>query len=41
MAALQGEQYAVFWALPEGNLDEVEVLRALVGADHRRAVSGG
>ena len=41
MAALQGEQYAMFCALPDGRLDEIEVLRALVGADHQGAASGG
>ena len=41
IAALQGEQFAMFSALPEGKLDEIEVLRALVGADHQRAVTGG
>ncbi len=40
-AALEHRQLAVFYDLPEGRLDEIEVLRALVGADHRRVVAGG
>ncbi|MGZ4198839.1 MAG: hypothetical protein ACXVP1_01495 [Thermoleophilia bacterium] len=40
-AALEHRQLAVFFDLPEGRLDEIEVLRALVGADHRRVAAGG
>jgi hypothetical protein len=38
--ALGEREIAVFHELPEGRLDEIEVLRCLMGADHRRAVAG-
>jgi hypothetical protein len=37
---LGSRELAVFCELPEGRLDEVEVLRCLMGADHRRVVVG-
>ena len=40
-AGLEHRQLEVFSELPAGRLDEIEVLRALTGADHRRAVVGG
>jgi len=40
-AGLDRRQLEVFLELPGGRLDEIEVLRALMGADHRRAVVGG
>jgi hypothetical protein len=33
-ASLSDEQLAMFSALPEGKLDEIEVLGALVGGEH-------
>ncbi len=38
--ALGDRELAVFRDLPEGRLDEIEVLRCLMGADHRHAVAG-
>jgi hypothetical protein len=40
-ASLQDEQLAMFAALPEGRLDEIDVLGALVAADHKRVGTGG
>ena len=36
---LGGRELAAFYELPEGRLDEVEVLRCLMGTDHRRLVT--
>ena len=38
--ALGDRELAVFFELPDGRLDEIEVLRCLVGIDHRRALVG-
>jgi hypothetical protein len=38
--ALDERELAVFHELREGRLDEIEVLRCLMGADHRPAVAG-
>jgi hypothetical protein len=38
-ASLPNEQLALFSALPEGELDEIEVLHALMGADHQSEVT--
>lgn len=40
-ASLPDEQLAMFSALPEGKLDEVDALGALVAADRRRPVPRG